>query len=152
MMTRILNRRPARSSRMSRVQRGFTLLELLVVLAILGVLGALVGPAVMEQLGGAKVKTTNVQIKDIERALDMYKLGVGRYPTTAEGIQSLVTKPGNAVGWTGPYMKELPKDGWGNPFSYTFPAANGNYEVKSLGADNAPGGEGDNADLSNIKG
>ena len=152
MMTRILNRRPARSARMSRVQRGFTLLELLVVLAILGVLGALVGPAVMEQLGGAKVKTTNIQIKDIERALDMYKLGVGRYPTTAEGIQSLVTKPGNAVGWTGPYLKELPKDGWGNNFNYTFPAANGNFEIKSLGADNAPGGEDINADLSNIKG
>ena len=152
MITRILNRRPARSSRMSRAQRGFTLLELLVVLAILGVLGALVGPAVMEQLGGAKVKTTNIQIKDIERALDMYKLGVGRYPTSAEGIQSLVTKPGNAVGWTGPYLKELPKDGWGNNFNYTFPAANGRFEIKSLGADNAPGGEDINADLSNIKG
>ncbi len=145
-MNRMLNRQR------NRLQRGFTLLELLVVLAILGVLGALVGPAVMEQLGGAKVKTTNIQIKDVERALDMYKLGVGRYPTSAEGIASLVTKPGNAMGWTGPYLKEMPKDGWGNEFHYTFPAANGNFEVKSLGADNAPGGEGDNADLSNIKG
>lgn len=152
MMTRILNRRSVRSVRLSRVQRGFTLLELLVVLAILGLLAALVGPAVIGQGDQAKVKATQVQIKDIERSLEMFKLSVGRYPTSAEGIQSLVSKPGNVVGWTGPYMTELPKDGWGNNFNYTFPAANGRFEIKSLGADNAPGGEDINADLSNIKG
>ena len=151
-MNRILKKSWSATRRTARrAQRGFTLLELMVVLAILALLGALVGPAVMEQLGGAKMKATNVQIKDIERALDMYKLGVGRYPTTAEGIGSLVNKPGNAMGWTGPYLKEMPKDGWGNDFHYTFPAANGSFEIKSLGADNAPGGDGDNADISNIK-
>jgi general secretion pathway protein G len=151
-MNRILKKSWSATRRTARqAQRGFTLLELMVVLAILALLGALVGPAVMEQLGGAKVKTTNVQIKDIERALDMYKLGVGRYPTTAEGIAALVNKPGNAVGWTGPYLKETPKDGWGHDFQYTFPAANGGYEVKSLGADNAPGGDGENADISSIR-
>ena len=129
---------------------GFTLIELLVVLAILTMLAGLVGPKVLGQLGGAKSKTAAVQIADIEKALELYKLDVGRFPTTEEGIEALVTKPGTAAGWAGPYLKgALPTDPWGKPYRYAGPAANGGIEVLSLGADGAPGGEGENADVRN---
>ena len=85
-----------------RRQRGFTLMELLVVLAILGLLVSLVGPQVLNQLGGAKSKTAKIQIRDLEQALEMYKLDVGRFPSTSEGLDALVGKPGNATGWNGP--------------------------------------------------
>jgi len=88
-----------------RRQRGFTLMELLVVLAILGLLVSLVGPQVLNQLGGAKSKTAKIQIRDLEQALEMYKLDVGRFPSTSEGLDALVSKPGTATGWTGPYLK-----------------------------------------------
>ena len=96
----------------SRRQGGFTLMELLVVLAILGLLVSLVGPQVLNQLGGAKTKTTKIQIKDLEQSLEMYKLDVGRFPSTSEGLNALVDKPGNAAGWNGPYLKggKVPSD------------------------------------------
>ena len=128
----------------------FTLIELLVVLAILALLAGLVGPRVLDQLGGAKSKTAALQIHEIEQALDLYKLDVGRYPTTAEGLQALVTKPASAGGWNGPYLKGgLPTDPWGNPYRYANPGPGGGIEILSLGADNAPGGEGENADVRN---
>ena len=80
---------------------GFTLMELLVVLAILGLLVSLVGPQVLNQLGGAKSKTARIQIRDLEQALEMYKLDVGRFPSTNEGLDALVAKPGDATGWNG---------------------------------------------------
>ena len=129
---------------------GFTLLELLVVLAILTMLAGLVGPKVLNTLGGAKTKTAAVQIADIEKSLEMFKLDVGRYPTTAEGLDALVNKPGNVTGWNGPYLKGgVPMDPWGKPYTYTSPATNGGIDIASFGADGQPGGEGENADIHN---
>jgi len=133
--------------------RGFTLLELLVVLAILGLLMGLVGPRMLAQLGGAKTKTAAVQIADLERGLELYKLDVGRFPTAEEGLDALMHRPAAAGGWNGPYLKgsELPKDPWNRAYRYAFPDAAGAPEISSLGADGAPGGDGENADIHNAK-
>jgi general secretion pathway protein G len=129
-------------------QVGFTLIELLVVLAILALLAGLVGPRVLDQLGGAKAKTARVQIAEIEQALDLFKLDVGRYPTTQEGLDALVRRPGNLSAWNGPYLKKwLPTDPWGHPYQYRNPGQMGPVDVFSLGADGQPGGEGENADI-----
>ncbi len=129
---------------------GFTLIELLVVLAILTLLAGLVGPKVLDKLGGAKTKTAAVQISEIEKALEVYKLDVGRFPSTEEGLDALVTKPGSASNWTGPYVKGgLPMDPWGKPYKYTGPNGSGAIEILSMGADGAPGGEGESADIRN---
>ncbi|MBK9394584.1 MAG: type II secretion system major pseudopilin GspG [Uliginosibacterium sp.] len=130
---------------------GFTLVELLVVLAILALLAGLVGPRLMNQFGGAKVKTTRLQIEELTKTLDVYKLDVGSYPTTEEGLQALMTKPSAAKNWNGPYMKgQLPQDPWNKPYQYAL-SAGGEVEITSLGADGAPGGEAENADITNKK-
>ena len=134
----------------ARAARGFTLIEMLVVIAIIALLAGLVGPAVMDRLGGAKTKTAGIQIADLDKALEIFKLDVGRYPTNAEGLQALVAKPASAGGWNGPYLKGgLPADPWGNAYRYANPGPGGGIEILSLGADNAPGGEGENADVRN---
>lgn len=128
--------------------RGFTLIELLVVLAILTLLAGLVGPRVLNQLGGAKSRTAAVQIADLDKSLELFKLDVGRYPSTQEGLESLVKKPGNVNGWNGPYLKgTVPTDPWNNPYRYA--NTGGKLEIVSHGADGAPGGEGENADIRN---
>ncbi len=129
---------------------GFSLIELLVVLVILGLLAAVVAPNVMNKLGGAKSKTTRLQVESLGAALDDYSLEVGRYPSTEEGLKALVTDPGNAPGWNGPYLKKkkIPTDAWGVPFHYKSPGDHGAYDLYSLGADNAEGGEKENADIN----
>lgn len=134
----------------ARPARGFTLIELLVVLAILTLLAGLVGPRVLNQLGGAKSKTTAVQIADLDKSLELFKLDVGRYPASEEGLEALVKRPGNVNGWTGPYLKGgVPTDPWGRAYRYANPGPNGGIEILSLGADGAPGGDGENADIRN---
>ncbi len=130
---------------------GFTLVELLVVLVILGLLAGLVGPRVLGQLGGAKSKTAAVQIKDLEQAAELFKLDVGRFPTNDEGLEALIERPGSAQGWNGPYLKKggVPKDPWGNAYHYESPGKRTDVDIYSLGADNALGGEGENADVGN---
>lgn len=142
---------PARRQRGTATSsRGFTLIELLVVLAILTLLAGLVGPRVLNQLGGAKSKTAGVQIADLDKSLELFKLDVGRFPTTEEGLEALVKAPGNVSGWTGPYLKGgVPADPWGNPYRYANPGSGAGLEILSLGADGAPGGEGENADIRN---
>lgn len=128
---------------------GFTLVELLVVLAILGMLAALVGPQVLNQLGGAKSKSAAIQIRDFEQALELYKLDVGKFPSAADGLNALVSEPSSARGWNGPYLKknEVPMDPWGNAYEYR--VSGSQIEIMSLGADGRSGGSGEDGDVSN---
>lgn len=128
---------------------GFTLLEILVVLVILGLLASLVGPQVLKQVGSSKGKTAALQIQEFASGLDLFHLEVGRYPTTQEGLEALVTKPGNARFWNGPYLakKVIRDDPWGNPYEYKSPGDHGAYDLYSLGADGREGGDGEDADI-----
>ena len=130
-------------------ERGFTLIELLVVLAILGLLVGLVTPQVMKYLGRARVDAARVDIHSIEAALDLYRLDVGRYPTTEEGLRALVEKPATAARWGGPYVKQItaPTDPWGRPYRYQSPGRRGEYDLYTLGADDAVGGSDENQDV-----
>lgn len=131
-------------------QAGFTLMELLVVLAILGLLMSLVGPRVLNQLGGAKTKTAAIQIKDLEQALEMYKLDVGRFPSTSEGLLALVSKPAASTGWNGPYLKsDVPVDPWNREYMYKYPGERSELDIFSYGQNGTPGGEGEDADVGN---
>jgi len=134
----------------NNAMQGFTLIELLVVLAIIGLLAGLVGPQVMKHLGGAKSKTAKVQIEDLAGALDMYKMDVGRYPTTSEGLQALVEKPSSARSWNGPYLRKntIPQDPWIYDYHYVSPGEHGSFDLYSLGADNTAGGEGEDQDIN----
>ena len=131
------------------LEQGFTLLELLVVLAILGLLGGLVGPKVMDQFARAKPKTARIQMEDLAASLDMYRLDVGRYPTTEEGLIALIEPPADVSNWTGPYLrkKKLPKDPWNYDYHYQSPGAHGEFDIFSYGRDNQEGGEGEDKDL-----
>lgn len=137
---------PVLSSRpYTRLSGGFTLIELLVVLVVLTLLASLVGPRVLGQLGGAKAKTAAIQMADFQKSLDLFQLDVGRFPNSEEGLKALVERPAGLSNWNGPYLRGgLPADPWGKPYQYTF---SGTYEIVSLGADGAPGGEGENADI-----
>ncbi|HQC72113.1 MAG TPA: type II secretion system major pseudopilin GspG [Candidatus Competibacteraceae bacterium] len=132
-----------------RRARGFTLIELLVVLVILGLLAGLVGPQVMKYLGGANTKTAKLQIEDFSTALDAFRLDMGRYPNSNEGLQALVMQPPGANRWNGPYLRKnlIPKDPWGNDYQYRVPGQHGAFDLYSLGADNAEGGDGENQDV-----
>jgi general secretion pathway protein G len=135
---------------MSKVRvRGVTLIELMVVLVILGLIASVVGPRVVGYLAGAKSDTAKLQIEEIDAALDLYKLELGRYPSTEEGLQALVQAPAGSTGWRGPYLKKkvVPKDPWGNPYHYAAPGQHGVYDVYSFGADNRQGGEEENKDI-----
>ena len=133
---------------------GFTLLELLVVVAIIGLLAGYVGPKYFGQLGKAETKVARAQIDALEKALDQYRLDIGHYPSTAQGLDALVTKPaGIASGtsrWNGPYLKnKIPLDPWGKPYLYKFPGEHGEFDLYSYGRDGVSGGSGENADINN---
>lgn len=134
-----------------RHNKGFTLVELLVVLAILTLLAGLVGPQVLKQLGGAKSKTARIQISDLEQGLETYKLDVGRFPSTDQGLEALVQQPTGVRGWNGPYLRgsKVPQDPWEQDYNYRQPGQHGDYDLFSYGLDGAPGGDGENADISN---
>ncbi|QFY42270.1 type II secretion system protein GspG [Candidatus Methylospira mobilis] len=128
---------------------GFTLIELLVVLAIIGLLAGLVGPQVIKHLGESKSKAARVQLEELSSALDMYRIDNGRYPTSEEGLDVLIEAPSNAAGWNGPYLrkKKVPLDPWNQPYHYTAPGQHGKYDLFTLGADNAEGGDGEDKDV-----
>jgi general secretion pathway protein G len=129
---------------------GFTLIELIAVLIILGLIASIVAPNVMKRVGGARAKTARVQLEELGAALDLYFLELGQYPSSEEGLEALIEQPSEAPQWNGPYLKKskVPDDPWGNPYRYEFPGKHGDYDLASLGADNAEGGEGDNADVT----
>jgi general secretion pathway protein G len=133
--------------------RGFTLLELLVVIVIIGLLAAYVGPKYFSQLGKSEVTIAKAQIEAFEKSLDTYRLDVGRYPTTDEGLAALLAAPPTAgAKWNGPYLKKgVPPDPWGHPYQYKSPGAKGEFEIISLGRDGQPGGTGEDADISNTQ-
>lgn len=129
--------------------RGFTLLELLVVMVIIGLLAGYVGPKFFGQIGKSEVKAARAQIDGLQKALDQYRLDVGRYPSTEQGLAVLNTRPADEPKWAGPYLaKAVPKDPWGNDYQYRSPGEHGEYDLLSLGKDGRLGGEGEDADLT----
>ncbi|WP_211169275.1 type II secretion system major pseudopilin GspG [Aromatoleum toluvorans] len=133
----------------ARTSRGFTLLELLVVLVVLGLLAGLVAPKYFSQLGKSEVKAARAQVEGLAKALDLYRLDTGHYPTTEQGLASLVTRPGSEPKWAGPYLqKNIPADPWGRNYIYAAPGEHGEYDLSSLGKDGQPGGDGENADVN----
>lgn len=131
--------------------KGFTLIEILVVVSILAILGALIVPKIMDRPNEARVVAAKQDIGAIVSALKLYKLDNGRYPTQAQGLQALITKPGElAPNWkSGGYLERLPKDPWGNDYLYLIPGLHGDMDVMSYGADGQSGGEGFDADIGN---
>lgn len=130
--------------------RGFTLLELLVVVAIIGLLAGYVGPRYFSQIGKAETKTARAQIDALEKALDHYRLDVGRYPGTEQGLAALNTKPAGVNKWAGPYLKkDIPLDPWGRAYLYKAPGEHGDFDLYSYGRDGRPGGSGEDADVTN---
>lgn len=133
-------------------KKGITLIELMVVIVILGLIASLVAPKMFGKLGESKTKTTKAQIELFGTALDTFRLDVGRYPTTTEGLQALRIKPSGVENWKGPYLpKEVPPDQWNKPYQYISPGTHGDYDLFSYGADNAEGGEDENQDLVSWK-
>lgn len=133
-----------------RNRDGFTLIELLVVMVIIGLLAALVGPRFIRQEEKAKIKAAKAQIELLSTALDTFRLDVGRYPGTEEGLEALRTKPGGLERWDGPYLKkDVPLDPWGKAYAYKSPGEHGPFDIVSYGADGVSGGEGDNRDITN---
>ena len=136
-----------------RTSNGFTLIELLVVMVIIGLLGALVGPRLFKNVAKSKITATKAQIANFQTALGAYKLDVGVFPSSEEGLEALRVRPSSAKNWDGPYLpKEIPQDPWGNPYSYKFPGEHGEEpDIISFGADGNEGGEGENADILSWK-
>jgi general secretion pathway protein G len=147
--TQIRDGHPKLGMRNPSASAGFTLIELIVVVVIIGLLAGLVLPQFIRQEEKAKVKAAKAQIELFGTALDTFRLDVGRYPSSDEGLQALRQKPGSLERWDGPYLKkDLPEDPWGKPYVYKSPGDHGPYDILSYGADGAPGGEGDNRDIT----
>ena len=133
-------------------EMGFSLIELLIVMVIMGLLAALVGPRMFGKVGKSKQNAARSQMALFETALDTYRLDVGKYPTTEQGLAALRTNPGDEDKWDGPYLpKSVPKDPWGHPYVYRR-ADNGEVEMISLGANGTEGGEGEDKDISSRDG
>jgi general secretion pathway protein G len=132
--------------------RGFTIIEIMVVVLIIGILAALIAPNVLSRIDEARVTKTKADLKSIEAALELYRLDNFRYPTTDQGLKALVSNPNDASvrNWRAEgYLKQLPKDPWGNEYRYASPGANGTpFDLVSLGADGQVGGTGVDADIS----
>ncbi len=131
-------------------QHGYTLTELLVVLVIIALLTAIVAPRLIGRVGKAKSTTARTQIENLVSALDIYRLDMGEYPSTEQGLTALITQPQDNDLWAGPYLRrgKVPKDPWKNPYIYTRSGDGETILIKSLGKDEKPGGDGENQDIS----
>lgn len=126
------------------------MLELLVVMVIIGLLAGYVGPKYFSQIGKSEIKATRAQIDALSKALFQYRLDVGHYPSTEQGLVALVQQPANETKWDGPYLsKAVPLDPWGAPYVFTMPGEHGDFDLLSYGKDGKPGGEGEAADITN---
>lgn len=146
-----MKRNDKRIRKPGAIQTGFTLIEVMVVVIILGILAAIVVPRVMDRPDTARITKARQDIRALESALNLYKLDNFNYPTTDQGLEALVTKPGGspeAKNWK-KYMDRLPKDPWGEPYQYLSPGIKGDIDIYSLGADHQPGGDEVNADVGN---
>lgn len=130
--------------------QGFTLLELLVVMVIIGMLAGFVAPKFFAQIGKSEVKTARAQIDALEKSLDQYRIDVGRYPSTEQGLASLNERPSGETKWAGPYLKKsIPADPWAKPYVYKFPGEHGEFDLFSYGKDGQSGGSGEAEDIGN---
>jgi general secretion pathway protein G len=130
-------------------RRGFTLLELLVVMVIIGLLASYVAPRYFSQIGKSEAGVAKAQLDAFDKALSQYRLDMGRYPSTEQGLAALVKRPTNEPRWNGPYLaKDIPPDPWGRPYAYRSPGEHGEYDLFTLGRDGQPGGSGDAADVT----
>lgn len=139
-----------RVARRAEAQAGFTLIEVLIVLGIIGLLATVVTPQVLRYLARAKVETARIQLSAITTAMELYALDVGSYPPPQTGLSALVQPPPGVVQWRGPYLKKAEGllDPWGRPYGYRVPGRQSAYEVFTLGRDNAPGGQGEDQDIT----
>jgi len=130
--------------------RRLTLIEILVVLVLIAIVMGIVGGQFIQRGEKAKGDAARIEIGQIGQALDLYKLEIGRYPTTQEGLQALITAPAGVTNWNGPYWKkaQIPKDPWGNEYKYAMPGQHGAYDIISYGADGKEGGEGADKDIT----
>lgn len=129
---------------------GFTLLELLVVMVIIGLLAGYVGPKYFQQIGKSEIKTAKAQIGALEQALDQYRLDVGHYPTSEQGLVALMSNSSNEKNWAGPYLKKgIPKDPWGADYQYNAPGQHNEFDLFSYGKDGKAGGQEDAQDVTN---
>jgi general secretion pathway protein G len=143
----------ARRRNPRKAQAGVTLIEMLVVVCIIGLFVALVGPNLWKKADESKVTMAKAQIQGFMTALGTYKLDLGTFPTTEQGLAALRTAPGDAPQWRGPYTdKEIGKDPWGHDYMYKYPGEHGDApDITSLGADGEPGGEKEKADIFSWK-
>lgn len=140
--------KPASRRERGQASKGFTLIELLIVMVIIGLLAALVGPSLFKKVGGAKTGSAKAQIELLGTALDSYRLDVGDYPTTSQGLEALREAPEGVERWDGPYLKKsVPNDPWGRKYEYKAPGDHGEYDLSSLGKDGREGGEDEDADV-----
>jgi general secretion pathway protein G len=141
-----------RQLRLQGQQSGFSLIEIMVVVIIIGLLASIIGPAVLDRADEARLKKVQADFKSIQTALKLYRIDNFIYPSTEQGLESLVTKPSLAPvprNWkSGGYVEQLQQDPWGHPYLYMSPGEGHEYDIYTLGADGVSGGEGQAADIS----
>ena len=137
----------SRPPKRRKAEEGFTLVELMVVLVIIGLLATVVLVNVLPSQGKAMTTKAKADIATLEQAMEMYRLDNFSYPSGGDGLQALVRPPATGSARSGGYVKNLPNDPWGRAYQLAVPGRQSPFDIYSLGADGAPGGEGENADI-----